>query len=67
MTASKTRDVEPEVWRLPRVMAATSLSRTTIWRLSRRGDFPRPRRLSARCVGWDAGAVREWLHTRPDA
>jgi prophage regulatory protein len=43
------------------VMEMVSLSRTTIWRLAKRGEFPRPVRLSAGRVGWSASAVQRWI------
>lgn len=43
---------------LPTVIAMTGLSRSTIYA---RQDFPRPVRLSARCVRWRAGDVLAWL------
>ncbi|MBO1011343.1 AlpA family phage regulatory protein, partial [Acidovorax sp. SD340] len=32
-----------------------------IWAAVQRGDFPAPRRLSARCTRWDSRAVDEWI------
>ena len=47
------------------VMARTGLSRTTIWRKVRAGEFPAPTALSRNAIGWPASAVAEWLATRP--
>src|SRR5687768_16519041 len=38
--------------RFDAVKERTGLSRSTIWRLERRGDFPRHRRISANAVAW---------------
>lgn len=47
------------------VAAMTSLSRTTIWRLSRkRGEFPAPIQLSENRIGWSASSVSNWLAER---
>lgn len=45
----------------------TGLSRTTRWRLIRRGDFPPPRQLSPGAVGWLRREVDEWVASRPTA
>ena len=42
----------------------TGHSRTTIWRLEKKGDFPRRRKLSAGCVGWKRSEVEAWVETR---
>src|SRR5439155_11748996 len=46
------------------VFVRVGLSRTTIWRAVRRGDFPAPRRLSANAVGWRASDVDAWIASR---
>src|SRR5688500_8887809 len=38
--------------RFPAVRDRTGLSRSTVWRLERAGEFPRHRRLSANTVAW---------------
>ncbi|MDE0132225.1 MAG: AlpA family phage regulatory protein [bacterium] len=55
---------------MPAVVAATGLSRTTLWRLRQSGEFPRPVRLggdSSRAVGWLRGDIEAWIHSRPAA
>ena len=47
--------------RLPKVLDMTGLSRTTLWRLERAGQFPQRRRLSARCVAWLESEVLAWI------
>lgn len=46
------------------VVAKTSLSRTTLWRLGRHGGFPPPVRLSENRVAYSEAAVNAWLATR---
>jgi prophage regulatory protein len=53
--------------RLPQVKARTGLSRTTIHRLIKKGDFPSPKSLGPRAVGWKVSAVKDWCTSRPDA
>jgi predicted DNA-binding transcriptional regulator AlpA len=55
------------ILRLPSVMEATGLSRTTIWRLESRGQFPARRRLGPQAIGWLLKDVEEWITTRVKA
>lgn len=41
------------------------LSRSTIYSLMRRGQFPSPVRLSARAVAWRRSDLDDWLAQRP--
>jgi prophage regulatory protein len=56
--------------RLPRlvpfreVAQRVALSRSTIWRLERAGQFPRRRRLSVNKVAWWEPEIEEWLRNR---
>lgn len=47
-----------------RLAEITGLSDTTIWRSVRRGDLPRPVRLSPGRVAWPAGVIEAWLASR---
>ena len=47
--------------RFPAVRARTGLSRTTIWRLERQGEFPRHRRISKNAVAWAEHEVSDWI------
>lgn len=53
--------------RLNAVRDRTGLSRSTIWRLERRGDFPKHRRISLNAVGWLEAEVDEWVISREPA
>jgi len=49
------------------VLRVTCLSRTTLWRRRRDGDFPAPVRLGgrrSRAVGWRREEVERWLEER---
>lgn len=46
------------------VQKLTSLSRTSIWRLEKSGDFPARVGLCAGSVGWRYSEVEEWIRTR---
>lgn len=43
------------------------LSRTTIWRLEKSGQFPKRVRLGQNSVGWLKGDVDSWLESRKGA
>lgn len=50
--------------RLRQVADRTGLSKTHIYRLIQRGQFPTPARLSERVVAWDEAVVNAWLAER---
>lgn len=41
------------------------ISNTTLWRMERRGDFPKSVQLSPGRVGWREADVERWLAERP--
>ena len=56
------------ILRIPEVVQVTGLSRTTIWRRVKSGDFPAPVRLGSlatRSVGWRESEIRKWIESRP--
>ena len=62
-----TARTDRQIVRVADLEAQLNLSRTTIWRLRRAGEFPQPIRLSANAVGWHAHDIYEWLAKRPEA
>jgi prophage regulatory protein len=46
------------------VVKLTGLSRSTIWRLERRGQFPSRKKLSAGTVGRSLREIEEWMSSR---
>ena len=40
------------------------VSRSTLWRMRRRAEFPEPLRISAGAVGWREATIREWFDHR---
>ena len=50
---------------LPAVAEAVALSVSTVQELVRQEDFPKPRQLSGRRVGWLLREVTEWAESRP--
>jgi prophage regulatory protein len=53
--------------RFSAVRDRTGLSRSTIWRLERRGMFPKHRRISTNAVAWLEQEINEWLLARIEA
>lgn len=50
------------------IQKITGMSRTTIWRHEKNGEFPKRMKLtdSGRSVGWLESDIREWLQSRKD-
>ena len=47
------------------VVHRTGLSRTTLWRLERKGDFPARVHLGLNSVGWRVEEIDTWIDRRP--
>jgi prophage regulatory protein len=45
----------------------TSLSRTTLWRLVRRQEFPAPVHISDNRIAWPEAAVNAWIAAKMEA
>lgn len=50
--------------RRPAVEALTGLSRSTIYSMMDKGQFPRPVRLSVKAVAWPETTIAEWQASR---
>ena len=59
--------ITPAIYRLPGVVAICGISRSTIYEMIRRDEFPRPVQLDARAVGWRCSDIEAWLVSRPAA
>ena len=46
------------------VQKMTGLSRSTIYRWSSNGSFPKPSKLGPRAVGWPEAQIRAWIADR---
>jgi len=62
ISADTTRLLPPPV-----VTERTSLSRTTLWRLVRRGEFPKPVQVSPGRVAWSEASVNAWIAEKMEA
>ena len=64
--AATERPAPLRLLRFPALRERTGLSRSTIWRLERRGAFPRHRRISANSVAWIEEEVDVWIRERAE-
>jgi prophage regulatory protein len=53
-----------KLFRIPVVRERTGLSRSTIWRLERRGEFPKHHRIAPNIVAWSELEVSRWIDER---
>lgn len=51
--------------RQPEVLRRIGLSRTTLWRKIRAGDFPAPFQLGPNSIGWPESEIISWLEGCP--
>lgn len=59
--------LQQQLLRLPAVLLATGISRSTLYELIASGDFPRQVKLTKRCVGWRSEEIERWLSSRTTA
>ncbi|HIJ25788.1 MAG: AlpA family phage regulatory protein [Gammaproteobacteria bacterium] len=63
--SASSSDTSPErIVRAKELQELTGLSRTTLWRMERKGEFPDRVPLSGSSVGWRYSEVMEWMRTR---
>jgi prophage regulatory protein len=55
---------EPGFLRLPEVMRLTGLSRSTIYAMMARGEFPAQIKIGARAVAWWGPDIKRWILAR---
>ncbi len=56
-----------QILREPDVLRKTGLSRSTLMRLRKKDDFPKPIKISTQCIGWSSDSVEAWLSKREAA
>lgn len=57
----------PAIIRLPEVLQTVGLSRPSIYRLMKLGEFPQQVKLGLLSVGWMRAEVAQWIAGRMDA
>ena len=58
-------NIEEPMLRRRSVERMTGLSKSTLYRLIKKGEFPPPLRLTRKAVRWRREEVHEWLSLRP--
>jgi prophage regulatory protein len=61
---AKATQVAERLIRLREVMAKTGLSRSYVYALAQKGQFPKPVKLSERSVAWIEAEVLAWIDER---
>lgn len=56
--------MEDRMLRVREVCQMIGLSRSTVWRLERAGDFPKHYQLSPGSVGWKLSEIQNWIDDR---
>ena len=57
-------DVLVRFLRWPEVQRRVGVSRSTVWRLTRRGLFPRPVLIGLQAKGWRSDEIDTWVESR---
>lgn len=52
------------ILRVPDVTETINVSRSTLYEMMARNEFPRPIKLSARIVGWRESVIDQWIKVR---
>ncbi|MES2983731.1 MAG: AlpA family transcriptional regulator [Pseudomonadota bacterium] len=55
-----------KILRLPSVMEATGLSRSSIYAFIQKGLFPESVKIGERAVGWKSDEVTAWIEQRAE-
>ncbi|MEQ3530169.1 AlpA family transcriptional regulator [Pseudoalteromonas sp. XMcav11-Q] len=55
---------QERILRLEEVTQMVGLSRTTLWRMERKGEFPSRIPLSSRSVGWRSVDIENWMKNK---
>lgn len=55
----------PRLLRLREVEQLTGLRRSAIYAAAKRGQFPKPRKLTTVASAWLEPEVRQWIESRP--
>jgi prophage regulatory protein len=53
------------IMKLPELVQRTKISRSAVYAMIARDEFPRPVRLGRRAVGWRVADVEAWIADRP--
>lgn len=60
---TKYSDID-RIIRFPELAKLTGMSRSTIWRREKQGEFPSPVKIGKRCVGWKKSEIKNWMNSK---
>lgn len=58
------QQISRRMLRLPEVILITGIKRACIYKLMKKDEFPKQKRLTAGAVGWESTEIENWLETR---
>jgi prophage regulatory protein len=64
---NENNQTHPELWRLAKVCKFVGLSKSTIYLMIRREEFPSPVKIGARAVAWHSEHIKNWIGSRPNS
>jgi len=64
VSSASTSTVPDRIIRANEVQKMTGLSRTTLWRMENKNEFPRRVSLGGNTVGWKLREVQDWISNR---
>ena len=50
--------------RLKSVLSRTGLTRSTLYLMMERNDFPKPLKIAERCVAWPESEIDAWIDSK---
>ena len=53
-----------QFYRLPHLKQRLGISGSHIWALVKKGQFPKPVKLSENCTAWDRASIEAWEQSR---
>lgn len=53
-----------QYYRMPDLLVMMPVSKYTIHKMVREGDFPHPVKLSKRATGWPVAEVQQWMERK---
>lgn len=61
MKNKKTFDESMQLIKIHEVMSLSTLSRSCVWRLIKRNEFPKPLKITKTAIAWRLSEVKIWM------
>jgi len=58
--------MDQRIIRKPELMQKVGLSDSTIWRMEKKGDFPKRLQIGGNAVGWLSDEIDRWLASKAE-